>query len=255
MKRKTLAMVMCLLLTLSTVLAGCGSSGATSEEPAATTAQTIAVEEKTEEPAATPVAEEEPEKEPEVVEEPTKEAEEVTEATEAPEATKETTETETPKADEPAETTQAEEVPETPEAPAEPVYTTVIDKYIADGDFTDYAAYGAEMGTTDVRASSDEWNIDFYFGNYYVSVGTNVQDPTYTYVCIGSAGGGDPTYCCLYDYTKSSNNVPVFSDGVFISAETAYGLEKTINYMKSHTDYTQKPAIDGMTWLSWDEVT
>ena len=85
-----------------------------------------------------------------------------------------------------------------------------------------------------------------------MTIATNAQDPTYAYVGIGGADG-NVTYCCLYDYTKATDNIPIFSDGSFAPKVAFYDLEKTINYMKAHPDSSQKPSIDGMTWIGWDE--
>lgn len=249
MKRRAVALMVCLILALS----GCGNAGSTA---VATT-----------EPAKEPVVKVEETKpevaEPETkVEEPTETKEEATESTEA--ATEPATEisTEEPtQADDqkPAESTESVEVA-VESAAAAPTQASgyVIDKYIGDGDFTlgeeEHYAYGAEMGASTTVDYPNHWNVSYYFGPYLVCIGTNVQDPTYCYVAICTVDGSNEkvTYCCLYDYTKSTDNVNIY-DNAFVPRETLYGLEKTINYMKEHPDASQKPSIDGMTWIGWDE--
>ena len=129
----------------------------------------------------------------------------------------------------------------------------IIDKYIADGDFSDFRDYGTAMGASATKISSDEWNVDFYFNGYIIAIGTNLQDPDYSYVGTGTTNGA-MQYATLIPY-KNVSIVPVSASGTFVPVETCHKLEETINYMKTHTDVTQKPSISGMEWKSWAELT
>lgn len=127
----------------------------------------------------------------------------------------------------------------------------VIDKYLADGEFTDFADYGVEMGATVPKANGD-WNIYYLFGDYFVTVGTTAQDPEYAYIGIGRRSDQNITYCYLIPY----NNVPVvkiYDTGASMPVSVGYVLEDTINYMKAHPDPEVKPVMDGITWIGWDE--
>lgn len=274
MKKRIFLAVLSFSVVATMMLGGCAGATTGSSEPEVTVAEVVEeVKEETpkvEEPKAMEeVKEEKSEETKEVAEAPTKEEstetdEKVEKAeksetveskageakaseTKPDEATEVVTETVATESGAKAETTQ---VVETVQATS----GYVIDKYIVNGSFTDHSGYGTEMGMINLYDGVDDhWNIFYYFDGYWVAVGTNAQDPTYAYVAIGKDSANGVTYCSLCDYTKSTNNVTVFSDGTFIPRETAYGLEKTINYMKSHPDSSQKPSIDGMTWIGWDE--
>ncbi|MBQ2639008.1 hypothetical protein IJF91_03015 [Candidatus Saccharibacteria bacterium] len=258
------------LIGTSLVLGGCGSSAKTADEAplpevevaeVAEVAETPAPEAETDSASTETVKEETLE---EVVEEAPEEAPEAT-AEEPKEEVKETTEEA-----EVAEATEVEIVKDVPTevqaagntvaAPVETAKTvataTIIDKYIADGVFSeeDHVAYGAEMGSTNVYDdAAKHWDVTFHYGTYFVAIGTNAQDPTYAYVGVGVEGSKTISYCCLYDYTKSQSNTPVFGDGVFVPTKTLYDLEATINYMNANPDGSKKPSISGMSWIGWDE--
>ncbi len=138
---------------------------------------------------------------------------------------------------------------ETTPAP-EPVKAYVIDKYIADNDFTDFEAYGYEMGAFTVDTDSDEWNVDFKYGSYFVSIGTNRQDAEYCYIGIGGEDNSTLTYACLVRYIGVPT-LPLFKSGTFFPTSAAHMLEDTINYMKAHPDPNTKPSISGMNFESW----
>ncbi len=218
--KKKFAVILCLALTVASV-AGCGAKETPQAEPE------TKVEETKVEPA--PVEEK--------VEEPKEEAKEEPAPSEATEA----------ESTEPAkETEEVSEEPETEEA------SYIIDKYIEDNDFTDYADYGAEIGAR-VPKSKNNWNIYFLFNDdgYFVTVGTNAQDAEYSYVAIGKDQVN--TWACLVRYIDVPT-MPVFDDGSFVPVETAHMLEDTINYMKDHPDPNEKPDIPGMDFQSWAEL-
>ncbi|MDO4967247.1 MAG: hypothetical protein Q4E70_00555 [Candidatus Saccharibacteria bacterium] len=262
MKKRFFATLMGTLIGATLILGGCGSSAKTADEAplpeieVAGVAETPAPEAETDSASTETVKEETLE---EVVEESPEEAPEAT-AEEPKEEVKETTEEA-----EVAEATEVEIVKDVPTEvqAAEPQatevsYATVIDKYIADGVFSeeDHVAYGAEMGAESTDDYPNHWDIHLNYtsSDYYVAVGTNAQDATYAYVGIADwKSGNGITYCCLYDYTKSTDNVSVYSDGVFVPRQLLYDFETTINYMKSNPDAHQKPSIPGMTWIGWDE--
>lgn len=255
MKKKFLALIVC----VSLALVGCGST-ASNNAAAETSKETTVAQTET-------VTKEEP-KVPEKVEAKTEEKKEdkTTEAKKTEEKTEESkaeeskaeasTEASTEvqeKTEEVAETAPAEEVVTQEVAQnTEPTYATVIEKYIADGDFTDYEAYGAEMGASKVWFDPEEWNFDYTFDGFVISVGTNVQDPEYSYVGIKQVGGS-MEYAALIPY-KNVPTVKVSSSGTFIPVETAMKLEQTIIYMKAHPDVTQKPDIPGMDWQAWSDL-
>ncbi len=240
MKKKFLATIMIMAVVMATI-SGCGSEGGSSNVTAAQT-----VENKT----------------PEKVEAVTPETEKVEEVKE-PEKVEETkveVATEVPKeepAAEPAPEAAEESTPEVVEEETaktdDPAKAAVIDKYIADGDFSDYKEYGFEMGATDVRMSKDEWNFDLYYDGYIVTVGTNIQDPQYAFVGTKhNAKGQTMEYACIISYIDVPT-IPV-SDKAFIPVELCYQIEETLKYMKDHPDVTQKPEIPGMTWESWAKL-
>lgn len=261
MKKRILTLAFCVTLTL----AGCGNAVATNEPASSAEEATV---EKAE------VIEDEPKevKEPEVSakkdEAKTEEIASAKEDNSKAEASVEEkvedvkAEQDKPAAEKTTETqevtqegnqTQSESVPEKVEA-KEPTYSTIIEKYIADGDFTDFSDYGAEIGASVVKMSHDEWNIDFYFDGYVVTIGTNLQDPEWSYVGTKHPDGEQKMeYACLVAY----NNVPcvpVSSSGTFVPTETLIKLEQTINYLKQNPDITQKPDIPGMTWQAWSDL-
>ena len=140
--------------------------------------------------------------------------------------------------------------------PAEDTLTEsdyVIDKYIDDNDFTDFAEYGIEMGATEALvASSVEYNVDFLYDGYFVTIGTNKQDAEYCYIGIGTDKHN--TYVCLVSYLDVPC-LPLTTDtGTFFPASAAHMLEDTINYMKAHPDPDAKPDIPGMEFESWAEL-
>ena len=231
--KKRFAVILCLALTLMTV-AGCGAKETPQTEPEKKVEATQPKEEVKEE---TTVVEE-------VKEEPVAETDKVEEKEEvASDAAETASTTEEVAAAEEASTT--EEVAEP--APEETGY--IIDKYIEDGDFTDFAAYGAEIGATVPKAKND-WNIYYLFGDYFVTVGTNAQDATYAYIGIGS--DHKITYCYLMPY-KDVPTMQVYDTGAFIPTEAGHILEDTINYMKDHPNPNEKPSMPGLTWIGWDE--
>lgn len=254
MKKKVLAIMM-VCLTLAFV--GCGSTtsnDAAAEAPKVETAKTESVTK--EEPKASEKVEKTEEKTETKVEEKTEEKvkekleEKVEETASAAEASTEVQEKvdETAAEAAPTESATTEKVEE---APAEPTYATVIEKYIADGDFTDYKEYGMEMGANNVKIASSEKNIDFYFNDYIVSVRTNVQNTDeYTYVAIGLTDGTTMTYACDILFTGKPT-VPVSASGSSVSIESLMLLEQTINYMKQNPNPNQIPDIPGMTWVVW----
>ena len=221
--KKRFAVTLCLALALVTV-AGCGAK----ETPQAETEQkateaTVAEvkEEPTEEIKEEPVTEE-------VKEEPTEEIKE-----EEPTPTEETETEETGPAEEPA-----------------PIY--LIDKYVEDGDFSDFEAYGTEMGTSYTAISKSEWNIKFAFDGYFVTVATNLQDPKYSYIGIGV--DKEPTFATLINYLDVPS-VTVSASGAYIPDSAPHVLEDTINYMKEHPDATAKPDMYGLEWTAWNDIT
>jgi len=139
-----------------------------------------------------------------------------------------------------------------PASSPEPVTSYVIDKYLSDGDFTDFADYGREMGAKTPKSKADT-NIYFVYGGYFVNVGTNTQDPEYAYVGIGYGEHCETvTYCCLIPY-HDVPTVTVYSTGAFMPTSAGRILEDTINYMKDHPDPNQKPSMPGVEWIGWDE--
>jgi len=126
----------------------------------------------------------------------------------------------------------------------------VIDKYIADNEFSEFSEYGFEMGAANVFLTKKEKNIDFDYGSYYVTIGTNQQDAEYCYIGIGGLDDSSLTYACLVRYI----DVPTLSltgNGTFFPTSAAHMLEDTINYMKNHPDPNTKPDIPGMNFESW----
>lgn len=250
MQKKFLVLIVC----VSLALVGCGSAASnnaaaeTSKETTVAQSETVTKEEpKVPEKVETKTEEKKEDKATE-----TKKPEEKAEEAKAEASTEVSTEVQE-KTEEVAETAPAEEVA-TQEVVqnTEPTYATVIKKYIADGDFTDYEAYGAEMGANRVWYDPEEWNFDYTFDGFVVSVGTNVQDPEYSYVGIKHVGGS-MEYAALIAY-KNVPTVKVSSSGTFIPVETAMKLEQTINYMKAHPDVTKKPDIPGMDWQAWSDL-
>lgn len=255
MKRR-FAVILCLALVMVSV-AGCGGNTSQKtevEKQAEITPSTSAVkEEKTPtEPAEVTVAATEAAKEettPEVTEE--AKEEKTPTATEEPKEDKTQTATE--------ETTTSAPVEETTTPPVEettPETGYVIDKYIADNDFTDFAAYGTEISAADTILTNGEWNIYFVYGNYYVTIGTNQQDAEYCYIGIGGFEGSnytDVTYACPVRYIDVPT-LALTSNGTFFPTSAAHMLEDTINYMKNHPDPNAKPNISGMDFKSWSEL-
>ncbi|MCR5310141.1 MAG: hypothetical protein K6E32_01840 [Lachnospiraceae bacterium] len=249
MKRR-FAVILCLALIMVSVV-GCGGN----------TSQKTEVEKQAEITSSTSAVKEE--------KTPAKDAEVTVAATEAvkeettPEVTEEAKEEKTPTAtEEPKEdktqtateeTTTSAPVEETTAPPVEettPETGYVIDRYIADNDFTDFASYGAEMGALTVDTDSDEWNVDFKYGSYFVSIGTNRQDPEYCYIGIGGEDNSTLTYACLVRYIDVPT-LPLTKNGTFFPTSAAHMLEDTINYMKNHPDPNTKPDIPGMNFESW----
>jgi|GEM_PF-3759630 len=265
MKKRFFATLMGTLIGATLILGGCGSSAKTADEaplPEVKVAEVVeeaptptetdsAPTEEVKEEVPEEVVEEVPEEVPEETPEEASETETTEEATEA-------TEVEIVK-DVPAEVQAAGNTAAAPVETAKTVATaTIIDKYIADGVFSeeDHVNYGAEMGAESTNDYPNHWDVHLNYtsSDYYVAIGTNAQDATYAYVGIADwKSGNGITYCCLYDYTKSTDNVPVYSDGVFVPRQLLYDFETTINYMKSNPDAHQKPSIPGMTWIGWDE--
>ena len=264
MKKRFFATLMGTLIGATLILGGCGSSAKTADEAplpkieVAEVAETPAPETETDSASAEEVKEEVPEEvAEEVPEEVPEETPEEASETETTEEATEATEVEIVK-DVPAEV-QAAGNTATPVETAKTVATaTIIDKYIADGDFSkeDHVAYGAEMGVPRVYEEAQNWGASFIYedAGYYVAFGTSAQDATYAYVGIGHMNPDTITYCCLYDYTKAdANNITVYSDGTCIPKQALYDLEATLNYMKSNPDTSNKPSISGMNWIGWDE--
>lgn len=238
MKRR-FAVILCLALVMVSVV-GCGGN----------TSQKTEVEKQAEITPSTSAVKEE--------KTPAKDAEVTVAATEAakeettPEVTEEAKEETSTTAEESETSTPVEETKEpVEETTPEPVY--VIDKYIADNDFTDFAAYGIEMGASEALIpTAKEYNVDFLYDGYFVTIGTNKQDPEYCYIGIGTDKHN--TYACLVSYLDVPY-LPLTTDtGTFFPTSAAHMLEDTINYMKDHPDPNTKPDIPGMDFKSWSEL-
>ena len=243
MKKKTFALMFCIILTL----AGCGNAVSENSDAVetpkveTTTEPKIAVTE-----ASTADSIEQIQEKVEATEESTEEI--IEEASAKTEASTEIQENETENTNEAAsaEPVSNEKVEET----AEPSYSTIIEKYIADGDFSDYKEYGLEMGANDVRITANEICIDFYFDNFDVGLRTNEQNTDeYTYVAIGTIDKRFIYACDILFPGKPA--VPVSTSGASVSIDSLMILEQTINYMKQHPDPNQIPDIPGTTWVVW----
>lgn len=253
MKKQVLALVFCVTLAL----VGCGNASATDNVAAEAPKEEVAVAESAtkEEPKAEETAKAEEKVEQKVEEKTEEKTEEVVSEVKEDEKASQEASTESATTQEVViEDNQAQAAaPAQTEVKTEQAATsTIIEKYIADGDFSDFQDYGAEIGAGATKISKSEWNIDYYFDSYIISVGTNQQDPEYSYIAVGTMNG-DMQYACLISY-KDVPTVPVSANGTFVPVETLMKLEQTINYMKSHTDVTQKPDIPGMTWQSWADL-
>ncbi len=254
MKKKVLVLIVCAALTL----AACVNTTSENTVAETSTVETAAAAESVskEEPKAPEnidkpeeTVEKAEEKTEEKVEEPKEEAKAEESASKAEASTENSAkEPETAKEAASTETASNEKVEE---KVAEPTYSTVIEKYIADGDFSDYVAYGKEMGANDVRIPSSEKNIDFYFNDYFIAIRTNVQNTDeYTYVAIGLPDGKTLTYACDILF-PGKPSVPISASGAPVSIDSLMILEQTINYMKQHPDPNQIPDIPGTTWGVW----
>jgi hypothetical protein len=263
MKKQVLLLMFCVVLATFTACGKTGTNDTSAQSPKEeTVAKTEAV---TEEPAKETAKEDkkvEEKKVEEKVEEKSEDKAEAAASTEASKNTEEKTEekteaatTESTTQEVTQETNQAqntEQTAQTETSPATQTYATVIEQYIADGDFSDFRDYGAAIGADATKISGDEWNIDFYFNGYIVSLGTNLQDPEYSYVATGTMNG-DMKYVYITSY-KNVSTVPVSASGAFVPVDALMKLEQTINYMKQHPDVNAKPDIPGMTWYSWAEL-
>lgn len=268
MKKQVLALMFCVVLALT----ACGKTGtndASTQSPKEeTVAKTETVKEepvketkkeekKVEEKKAEEKVEEKSEDKAEAAasteasKDTEKKAEEKSETAAAESTTQEVTQ-ETNQAQNTEQVQNTEQTAQTETPPATQTYSTVIEKYIADGDFSDFRDYALEMGASTAKLSPNEWNIDFYFDGYIVTVGTNVQDPDYAY--IGTKYTNETmSYACLFPY-KEVPAVTVSASGTFISVETALKLEQVINYLKQDPDISQKPNIPGLEWYTWAEL-
>lgn len=255
MKKQVLALVFCVTLAL----VGCGNASATDNVAAEAPKEEVAVAESAtkEEPKAEETAKAEEKVEQKVEEKTEEKTEEVVSEVKEDEKASQEASTESATTQEVViEDNQAQAAaPAQTEVKTEQAATsTIIEKYIADGDFSDFQDYGAEIGAGATKISKDEWNIDFYFDGYVITVGTNLQDPQWSYVGTKHVDGDQKMeYACLISYIDVPT-VPVSANGTFVPVETLMKLEQTINYMKSHTDVTQKPDIPGMTWQSWADL-
>ena len=268
MKKQVLALMLCVVLALT----ACGKTGTNDASAQAPKEETVAKtetvkeepvketekeEKKVEEKKAEEKFEEKSEDKAEVAassessKDTEKKAEEKSETAAAESTTQEVTQ-ETNQAQNTEQVQITEQTAQTETPPATQTYSTVIEQYIADGDFSDFRDYGAAIGADATKISGDEWNIDFYFNGYIVSLGTNLQDPEYSYVATGTMNG-DMKYVCIFSY-KNVSTVPVSASGTFVPVDALMKLEQTINYMKQHPDVNAKPDIPGMTWYSWAEL-
>ena len=141
----------------------------------------------------------------------------------------------------------------TPSADDKPAdsYSTVIEKYIADGDFSmdDAKTYAKEMGGyVDVY---NNISLVIVIDNYCVELGNSGQDDTYAYVAIAPYASTE-TYSALYNWPNSTDNVSTAGNTI-TPRQALLDYEKTINYMKSGKSPSDKPSISGMTWIGWDE--
>lgn len=269
MKKQVLLLMFCVVLATFTACGKTGTNDTSAQSPKEeTVAKTEAV---TEEPAKETAKEDkkvEEKKVEEKVEEKSEDKAEAAASTEASKDTKEKTEEKTEAATtesttqevtqeanqaqntEQAQSTEQAAQAETP--PATQTYSTVIEQYIADGDFSDFKDYGAAMGAGATKISKSEWNIDFYFDGYMISLGTNQQDPELAYVATGTMNG-DMKYIYITSY-KDVPTVPVSASGTFVPIDALITLEQTINYMKQNPDVNAQPNIPGRTWYSWAEL-
>ncbi|MBP5512500.1 hypothetical protein J6X90_03895 [Candidatus Saccharibacteria bacterium] len=269
MKKQVLLLMFCVVLATFTACGKTGTNDTSAQSPKEeTVAKTEAV---TEEPAKETAKEDkkvEEKKVEEKVEEKSEDKAEAAASTEASKDTEEKTEEKTEaattesttqevtqeanQAQNTEQTQSTEQATQAETPPATPTYATVIEKYIADGDFSDYRDYALEMGASTAKLSPSEWNIDFYYDGYIITVGTNVQDPDYAY--IGTKYTNETmSYACLFPY-KGVPAVTVSASGTFIPVETALKLEQVINYLKQNPDISQKPNIPGMEWHTWAEL-
>ena len=263
MKKQVLLLMFCVVLATFTACGKTSTNDTSAQSPKEeTVAKTEAV---TEEPVKETAKEDkkvEEKKVEEKVEEKSEDKAEAAASTEASKNTEEKTEEKTEAATTESTTQEVtqeanqaqstEQTAQTETPPAAPTYATVIEQYIADGDFSDFRDYALEMGASTAKLSPNEWNIDFYFDGYIVTVGTNVQDPDYAY--IGTKYTNETmSYACLFPY-KGVPAVTVSASGTFIPVETALKLEQVINYLKQNPDISQKPNIPGMEWHTWAEL-
>ncbi len=269
MKKQVLLLMFCVVLATFTACGKTGTNDTSAQSPKEeTVAKTEAV---TEEPAKETAKEDkkvEEKKVEEKVEEKSEDKAEAAASTEASKNTEEKTEEKTEAATTESTTQEVtqeanqaqnteqvqntEQTAQTETPPATPTYATVIEQYIADGDFSDFKDYGAAIGADATKISAHEKNIDFYFNGYIVTLGTNVQDPEYAYVGI-CAMNGDITYAYITPY-NDVQTVPVSASGTFVPVDALIRLEQTINYMKQNPDINTKPDIPGTTWYSWAEL-
>ena len=131
-------------------------------------------------------------------------------------------------------------------------YSTVIEKYIADGDFSmdDAKAYTKEIGGT--ACDYNYISILMDVNGYGVELGSSGQDATYAYVAVDPYNGGGNTYSCIYNWTQSTDNVGMVSN-TQAPRQAFLDFEKTINYIKAGNTPYDKPSINGMNWIGWDE--
>ncbi len=130
-------------------------------------------------------------------------------------------------------------------------YSTVIEKYIADGDFSmdDAKAYAKENGVSIIGYN----NISIYVSvsnGYTVELGSSGQDATYAHVTVGDASNN--LYSSLYNWPQSTDNIGMVSN-TQAPRQAFIDFEKTINYIKAGNTPYDKPSINGMNWIGWDE--